>query len=699
MAQIAPTTKRVPLSMIRNIGIIAHIDAGKTTTTERILFYTGKSYKIGDIDEGTTQMDWMDQERERGITIVSAATTTFWNGHRINIIDTPGHVDFTAEVERALRVLDGGITVLDAEEGVQSQSETVWHQADKYKVPRICFVNKMDKVGADFLQTVESIKKRLGANPAIMMLPIGSESTFIGGVELLTRKAYVWGSDELGAKFDVSDKIPADMKDQVEEYRAKLVEQIAENDDKLLEKYLEGKEFTTEELKQGLRRAVISYKLVPIYCGSSLRNKGVQPLLDAVVDYLPSPVDVPAVDGTNAETGEKESRKPDPSEPFSGLAFKIQVDPHVGKLTYIRVYSGKITASSYIYNVSKREKERVGRLLLMHANTREEIKEAEAGEIVAVVGLKSTGTGDTLTDEKKPILLESISFPEPVISLAIEPKTRADQEKMGLALQRLSEEDPTFKIRTNHETNQTIIAGMGELHLEILVDRMSREFKVAANVGAPQVAYKETITANAEGEGKYIRQTGGRGQYGHCLLRIEPKERGGGYEFINKIKGGTIPGEYIPAIEKGVKEALEKGIFAGYPMVDLAVTVYDGSFHEVDSSEIAFKIAGSMAIQDAVKKAKPTILEPVMKVEVTTPNEFLGSIIGDLSAKRAQILGSEARGTVTVVTAHCPLSELTGYVTTIRSLTQGRATAYIEPSHYAEVPKNLQEKLRVDKTN
>ncbi len=693
------SSQKVPLNMIRNIGIIAHIDAGKTTTTERILFYTGKSYKIGDIDEGTTQMDWMDQERERGITIVSAATTTFWKDHRINIIDTPGHVDFTAEVERALRVLDGGVTVLDAEEGVQSQSETVWHQADKYKVPRICFINKMDKVGADFLKTVESIKKRLGANPAIMVLPIGAENTFKGTVDLLSRKVYVWGSDELGAKFEVSDKIPDDMKDQVEEYRAKLVEQISENDDQLLEKYLEGKEISVEELKAGLRRSVILYKLVPIYAGSSLRNKGVQPLLDAVVDYLPSPLDVPAIEGTSPKTGEKETRQPQPDEPFSALSFKIQIDPHVGKLTYVRVYSGKITSSSYIYNVTKQERERVGRLLLMHANTREEIKEAQAGEIVAVVGLKNTGTGDTLTDEDKPILLESISFPDPVISLAIEPKTRIDQEKMGLALGRLSEEDPTFRIRTNHETNQTIIAGMGELHLEILVDRMFREFKVAANVGAPQVAYKETITKPADGEGKYIRQTGGRGQYGHCLIKIEPKASGEGYEFINKIKGGTIPGEYIPAIEKGVREALEKGLYAGYPMVDIAVTVYDGSYHDVDSSEMAFKIAGSMALQDAVKSAGATILEPIMKVEVTTPDEFLGSIIGDLSSKRSQILGTEPRGTVTIVTAHCPLSELTGYATTIRSLTQGRATFYMEPSHYAEVPKNLQEKLKVDKTN
>ena len=685
--------------MIRNIGIIAHIDAGKTTTTERILFYTGKSYKIGDIDEGTTQMDWMVQERERGITIVSAATTTFWRNYRINIIDTPGHVDFTAEVERALRVLDGGVTVLDAEEGVQSQSETVWHQADKYKVPRICFVNKMDKVGADFLKTVESIKKRLGAHPAIMTLPIGAESTFKGVVDLLRRKSYLWGSDELGATFDVSDEIPADMKSQVEEYRRKLVEQIAENDDALLHKYLEGEDITLEELQKTLRNTVIAYKLVPIYCGSSLRNKGVQPLLDAVVDYLPSPLDVPAVEGINPTTEEKEKRKPDPAEPFAGLAFKVQIDPHVGKLTYVRVYSGKLESGSYVYNVGKREKERVSRLLLMHANTREEIKETLAGEIVAVVGLKNTGTGDTITEETHPILLESISFPDPVISLAIEPKTHADQEKMSVALQRLAEEDPTFKVRIDHETNQTIIAGMGELHLEILVDRMFREFKVTANVGAPQVAYKETINKSAGGEGKYIRQTGGHGQYGHCLLKVEPKERGEGYEFVNQVKGGAIPAEFISSIEKGVREALEKGIVAGFPMVDIKVAVYDGSYHEVDSSDIAFKIAGSIALQDAAKQAQPTILEPIMKIEATTPDEFMGAIIGDLSSKRAQILGTETRGAVTVITAYCPLSELTGYATTIRSLTQGRATFYMEPSHYAELPKNLQEKLRVDKNS
>ena len=687
---MAEATKRdYALDKIRNIGIIAHIDAGKTTTTERILFYTGRTYKIGDIDEGNTQMDWMDQERERGITIVSAATTAFWKDHRINIIDTPGHVDFTAEVERSLRVLDGGITVLDAEEGVQSQSETVWRQADKYKVPRICFVNKMDKLGADFLATIKTIEDRLGANPAIMVLPIGAESTFKGTVDLLTRKALIWGSDQLGAKFEVSDEIPEELKEQVEEYRHKLVEKIAENDDALMEKYLNGEELSIDELKQGLRKAVIAYKLVPIYAGSSLRNKGVQPLLDAVVDYLPSPLDVGAVKGINPKTEKEEERKPEFEEPFAGLAFKIQIDPHVGKLTYFRVYSGKVAAGSYIYNANRNNQERVGRILLMHANHREEVKEAYAGEIVALVGLKETGTGDTLCEDKNPIVLEQITFPEPVISLAIEPKTKADQEKLGLALKRLSEEDPTFSIKTNHETGQTIISGMGELQLEIMVDRMKREFNVMANVGAPQVAYKETIKNTAEGEGKYIRQSGGRGQYGHCFLRVEPKPRGEGYEFIDAIKGGAIPAEFITSIQKGVKETMENGILLGYPMVDMNVTVYDGSFHEVDSSDVAFKIAASQALQSACRKAELSLLEPIMKVEVTTPGEFMGDIIGDLSAKRAQIMGTEERGRATVILATVPLAELSGYATIIRSMSQGRASYYMEPSHYEEVPQNI----------
>lgn len=709
MAQQTTTNRTIPMNQIRNIGIIAHIDAGKTTTTERILFYTGKSYKIGDIDEGTTQMDWMEQEKERGITIVSAATTTFWTPtmpafspqipHRINIIDTPGHVDFTAEVERSLRVLDGGVTVLDAEEGVQSQSETVWHQADKYNVPRICFINKMDKLGADFLATVADIRDRLGANPAIMALPIGAEQSFKGVVLLLERKALVWAGDETGAKY-TEQPIPEDMKAQVEEHRQKLIEQISETDDALLNQYLEGKEPALPELHKALRAATIAYKLVPVYCGSSLRNKGVQPMLDAVVNYLPSPLDIPPAKGIIPQTGQTEERAPDSNGPFAGLAFKIQTDPHVGRLTYVRIYSGKLKAGSYLQNVTQREKERVGRVLLMHANDREQIDEAIAGEIVAIVGLSKTKTGDTLTDDNHQIILEGIEFTEPVISLAIEPKTKADQEKMGTALQRLAEEDPTFKIKSNHETGQTIIAGMGELHLEVLVDRMKREFKVEATTGKPQVAYKETVSKIAEGEGKYIRQTGGRGQYGHCLLRIEPKGRGEGYEFVNEIKGGAIPREFIPAIEKGVKEAMENGIFAGFPMVDVQIAVYDGTFHEVDSSEMAFKIAGSMALQDAVKKASPVLLEPIMKIEVTTPEEFMGDVIGDLSSKRAQILGTKNRGKMVVINSLVPLAEMSGYVTTLRGMTKGRASYYMEPSHYQEVPNNIALKIiEVSKPN
>lgn len=702
MAQQTTTNRILPMDQIRNIGIIAHIDAGKTTTTERILFYTGKSYKIGDIDEGTTQMDWMEQEKERGITIVSAATTAFWTptmdlwapkiAHRINIIDTPGHVDFTAEVERSLRVLDGGVTVLDAEEGVQSQSETVWHQADKYKVPRICFVNKMDKLGADFLATVWDIRDRLGANPAVMTLPIGAEQSFKGIVLLLERKAFIWAGDETGAKYTEAE-IPADMKDQVEEYRQKLIEQVSETDDVLLSQYLEGKEPTLPEIHQALRAATIAYKVVPVYCGSSLRNKGVQPMLDAVVNYLPSPLDLPPAAGVNPLTSQPEERLPDPEQPFAGLAFKIQTDPHVGRLTYVRIYSGKLKSGSYVLNAGRREKERVGRVLLMHANDREQIDEAIAGEIVAVVGLTKTKTGDTITDEDHPVTLEGIEFTEPVISLAIEPKTKADQEKMSLALQRLAEEDPTFRIKTNLETGQTIISGMGELHLEVLVDRMKREFKVEGTTGRPQVAYKETITKIAEGEGKYIRQTGGRGQYGHCLLRVEPKNRGEGYKFVNEIKGGAIPREFIPAIEKGVKEALDNGVYAGFPMVDMQVAVHDGSFHEVDSSEIAFKIAGSMAVQDAVKQAGPVLLEPIMKAEVTTPEEFMGDVIGDLSSKRAQILGTKNRGKMVVINSLVPLSEMSGYVTSLRGMTKGRASYYMEPSHYQEVPGNIANKI------
>lgn len=705
---MAADKRLVELDHIRNIGIIAHIDAGKTTTTERILYYTGKTYKIGDIDEGTTVMDWMEEERKRGITIVSAATTAYWthssfgssgqDPYRINIIDTPGHVDFTAEVERSLRVLDGGITVLDAEEGVQSQSETVWRQADKYKVPRICFVNKMDKLGADFLATVKSIEDKLGANPAIMVLPIGVETTFRGVYDLLTRKSVIWSGEDLGAKFDVTDEVPKEMKDEIEKYRAKLVEKIAETDDVLLEKYLIGKELTVEELKKALRRAVIAYKLVPIFAGSSLRNKGVQPLLDGVIDYLPSPVDLGSVKGVNPKTNEEEIRKLTPEEAIAGLAFKIQNDPHVGKLTYFRVYSGKIDAGTYIYNSSKNAQERVGRLLLMHSNQREEIKEAFAGEIVAIVGLKDTTTGDTLCDAAKPIVLEKISFPEPVISLAIEPKTKSDQEKLGYALKRLMDEDPTFHVKTNHETGQTIISGVGELQLEVKVNTMKADFGVEANVGAPQVAYKETVTRTAEGEGKYIKQSGGRGQYGHCFLRVTPKPRGEGFEFIDAIKGGAIPAEFIKSIEKGVKETMENGILLGYPMVDIDVTVYDGSYHDVDSSDIAFKIAASQALQAATKKAGLTLLEPIMKVEVTTPNEFMGDVIGDLSSKRAQISGTQERARATIILSLAPLSELSGYATTLRSMSKGRASYYMEPSHYEEVPKNIQEEMLAKST-
>jgi len=704
MADQSDTIKKrhLPLKRIRNIGIIAHIDAGKTTTTERILFYTGKSYKIGNIDDGDTQMDWMEQEKERGITIMSAATTAFWTPtlpgaidqveHRINIIDTPGHVDFTAEVERSLRVLDGGITVLDAEEGVQSQSETVWHQANKYNVPRLCFVNKMDKLGADFLATVQDVKDRLGANPVIMALPIGVENTFKGIVLLLEEKAFIWKSDETGAEYKETD-IPDDMKADVKKYRDILIEQISEHDDKLLEKFLEGKKPSVNQLKIVLRKATLACKLVPIYCGSSLRNKGVQPLLDAVIEYLPSPVDISDIQGINPKSQKQEIRPNKKDAPFSALAFKIQTDPHVGRLTYIRVYSGTLKSGSYVQNSTKGVKERAGRLLLMHANTREEITEAFAGEIVAIVGLKKTTTGDTLCHEDNPIILEGITFTDPVISLAIEPKTKADQEKMGYALNRLSEEDPTFTIKADHETGQTIISGMGELHLEILVDRMKREFKVEANTGRPQVAYKETIKHQAQAEGKYIRQSGGRGQYGHCFLRIEPQEKGAGYEFKSEIVGARIPKEFIPAIQKGVKEAMENGVIAGFPLVDMKVAVYDGSFHDVDSSEIAFKIAGSMALQSAVKQADPILLEPIMKVEVSSPEEFMGEIIGDLSSKRAQVQGTANRGKIIIITALVPLAELTQYVTVLRSMTKGRASFYMEPSHYEEVPANIADKI------
>lgn len=695
---VKTTDRNLPLDRIRNIGIIAHIDAGKTTTTERILYFTGKSYKIGEVHEGAAVMDWMEQERERGITIVSAATTTFWTpeldtampktAYRINIIDTPGHVDFTAEVERSLRVLDGGITVLDADKGVQSQSETVWRQADKYKVPRICFVNKMDKIGANYLHVVEDIRQKFGVKPAAMVVPLGQESEFRGIVMLLDNKAVYWKDQEPETDYEIID-IPDEFKEQAAEMRAKLVEQICETDDALLEKYFSGEEIGVNELKAALRKAVINYELVPVFAGSSLRNMGVQPLLDAIVEYLPSPVDVDHIQGVNPDTNEEVTRRLVPEEKLAMLAFKIQTDPHVGRITYCRIYSGSLSAGSYLFNATRDVKERVGRILLMHANQREEIEKAYAGEIVALVGLKDTRTGDTLCDENAPILLEGINFAEPVISLAIEPKTKSDQEKMGLALNKLAEEDPTFRIKVNPETNQTVIAGMGELHLEILVDRMKREFRVEANVGAPQVAYRETISKVVESEGKYIKQSGGRGQYGHCWLRLEPKDRGTGFEFVNEITGGIIPREFIAPIQKGVEEAMANGVMAGFPMVDMKVAVYDGSYHDVDSSEIAFKIAASMALQDGVKRAGMQLLEPIMRVEVTTPKDFMGDVIGDLSSRRAAIQGSDEQGTAVVIKALVPLAELSSYATVLRSMTQGRASYYMEPSHYEVVPSSI----------
>ncbi len=704
MAQttVKNTSLKVPLDRIRNIGIIAHIDAGKTTTTERILYFTGKTYKIGEVHEGQATMDWMEQEQERGITIVSAATTTFWTPHfdthlpkvpyRFNIIDTPGHVDFTAEVERSLRVLDGGVTVLDASEGVQSQSETVWRQADKYHVPRLVFVNKMDKLGADFKATVQDIIDKFGAKPAVMVLPMGAENEFKGVILLLEQKALFWKDRAADTEPEVGE-IPEEYREEAEKMRAQLVEAIAETNDALLEKFFEEKELEVNELKAALRQAVINYQLVPVYAGSSLKNTGVQPLLDAVVEYLPSPMDIKEIQGVNPKTDNEEVRKLVPDEAFSALAFKIQTDPHVGKLTYTRIYSGVLKSGSYVYNSTQKTKERVGRLLLMHANQREEIKEAQAGEIVAVVGLKNTKTGDTLCDESKPIVLEGITFAEPVIYLAIEPKTKSDQEKMGLALAKLSEEDPTFEIKSNPETGQTIIGGMGELHLEIIVDRLKREFKVNANVGKPQVAYRETITKPAEGEGKYIKQTGGRGQYGHVKIKIEPLERGAGYEFVNAITGGVVPREYIEPTNKGIQEALQRGFLAGYPMTDVKVTLFDGSYHEVDSSELAFKMAGSLAMREATAQAGMVLLEPIMKVEVSTPEEFMGDVIGDLGSRRAQIQGTTHRGNVVIITALAPLAEMQGYVTILRSMTQGRASSVMIPSHYDIVPKNIVDKI------
>jgi len=622
--------KQIDLKDVRNIGIIAHIDAGKTTTTERILYYTGKTYKIGEVHEGAAVMDWMDQEKERGITITSAATTTFWNNHRINIIDTPGHVDFTAEVERSLRVLDGGVVVFDAKEGVEPQSETVWRQADKYNVPRICFINKMDKIGVDFFADIAEIEERLATKLAVLTLPIGQESQFQGVVDLMKMKAIIWHNDDLGAKFDEKE-IPADIQELADEWRKKLVEVIAEKDEVLMEKYFADGTLTLEEMKTGLRKATINNELRPLLCGSSLKNKGVQTLLDAIVDYLPSPLDVPPVKGVDQNTGTEVDVFPNPDGDLVALAFKVQTDPYVGRLTYIRVYSGTLKSGSYLYNSTKGIKERISRVLLMHSNTKEEVQEIRAGEIGAAVGLKDTTTGDTLTDQKTPIVLESISFSEPVISMSIEPKTKSDQEKLGTSLKKLSEEDPTFRISSNEETGQTLISGMGELHLDILVDRLKREFNVEVNTGAPQVAYRETIKDTVEQEGKYIKQSGGRGQYGHVFLRISPLEKGKGYEFVDKIVGGAIPKEYITPVNKGVQEAMQHGVFAGYPVTDVRVELFDGSYHEVDSSEIAFKIAASEAFKEGCKKAKPVLLEPIMKIAVTTPEEFLGDVIGDLS--------------------------------------------------------------------
>ncbi len=692
----ATKDRNVSYEKIRNIGIIAHIDAGKTTTTERVLFETGRTYKLGSVDEGTTVTDWMAQERERGITIVSAAITAFWDlkkttsveeGHyRVNIIDTPGHIDFTAEVERSLRVLDGAVMVFDGRTGVESQSETVWRQADKYNVPRICVLNKLNLIGADFEGSIKSIHERLGANAAPVILPIGQEHEHRGIIDLITMKALTYKSvDDHNL---TEGEIPAELVDSAKKYRAELVEKVAEFDDEALSKYLEGQEVDETLLKKAIRRGVITGKFFPIFGGDN-RTAETQLLLNGVVEYLPSPIDLPPVEGTDPKTGEKVTRERKNEAPFSGLAFKVTTDPHVGRLVYVRVYSGVIKAGQEVYNTTEQKAERIGKLVLLHADQRELIEEAYAGEIVAVVGIKDTTTGDTLCDLGHQVVLESISFPEPVISLAIEPATKSDQEKMGLALSKLSDEDPTFRIKSNPETGQTIISGMGELQLEVLVDRMKREFNVVATTGAPQVAYKETVKKIGQGEGKYIRQTGGRGQYGHALLRIEPKGRGEGFEFKSEIKGGAIPAEYIPAIEKGVIEKMENGVMAGFPMVDMTVVVYDGSFHEVDSSEIAFKIAGSMALEDAFKKSDPILLEPIMKMEVSTPDEFMGDVIGDISSKRAQVSGTEKRGTMTVINAMAPLAELSGYATKLRSLTQGRASYYMEPSHYEEVPRNL----------
>lgn len=684
--------ERFPLEKTRNIGIMAHIDAGKTTTTERILYYTGVTYKIGEVHEGTAVMDWMPQEQERGITITAASTSCMWKEHKINIIDTPGHVDFTIEVERSLRVLDGAIAVFDASAGVEPQSETVWRQADKYRVPRIAFMNKMDKLGADFFMSIESMIEKLGANPVAVQIPIGKEDTFRGPIDLIEMKAYYFDDESLGAKF-VEAEIPPEYIDEAKKYREKMIEALCDIDDSIMEKYLSGEEITPEEIRAALRKGTIQMKITPVLCGSAFKNKGVQMLLDAIVYYLPSPLDIPPVKGVNPLDGTEIQRKPSIDEPLTAIAFKIMADPYMGSLTYVRVYSGILTSGSYVYNSTRNIKERVARIFRMHSNRREEIKEICAGDIAAVVGLKNTLTGDTLCDENNPIILESIEFPEPVISVAIEPKTKADQEKLSLSLQKISQEDPSFRVSFNEETGQTIISGMGELHLEIIVDRLTREFKVGANVGKPQVAYKETIKLPAKAEGKFIRQTGGRGQYGHVWIEVEPLERGKGFEFVNKIVGGTIPREYIPAVEKGIIEAMEGGVLAGYPVVDVKVTLFDGSYHEVDSSELAFKIAASMAFKDACKKAELVLLEPIMDVEVVVPEEYMGEVIGDLNSRRGKIQSMEKRGKAQVIRAMVPLSEMFGYATDLRSKTQGRGTYTMQFSHYDEVPKNLTEQI------
>ncbi len=680
--------RKEPLERTRNIGIMAHIDAGKTTTTERILFYTGINHKIGEVHEGAATMDWMEQEQERGITITSAATTCYWKDHRINIIDTPGHVDFTVEVERSLRVLDGSVTVLCAKGGVEPQSETVWRQADKYKVPRMVYVNKMDIMGANFYNVLDMMKDRLKCNAVPIQLPIGAEDTFRGIIDLIEMTADVYYDDK-GLDMRV-EEIPEDMRELAEKYHNELIEHVAEQDDELLEKYLEGQELTTEEIKRTIRKSTIANTMVPVVCGTSYKNKGVQKLLDAIIDYMPSPIDVPAIKGVNPETGEEEVRESSEKEPFAALAFKIMTDPYVGKLGFFRVYSGSLKAGSTVYNSTKDVHERIGRILQMHSNHRKDIEECYAGDIEAAVGLKNTTTGDTLCDEKHPIILESMEFPEPVIRVAIEPKTKAGQEKMGIALQKLAEEDPTFKAYTDEETGQTIIAGMGELHLEIIVDRMLREFKVEANVGKPQVAYRETITKPAYSDTKYARQSGGKGQYGHVKITIEPNPQKG-YEFVNNIVGGAIPKEFIGPAEEGIKGAMQSGVLAGYNVVDVKVTLEDGSYHEVDSSEMAFKIAGSMAFKDAMKKAAPILMEPIMKVAVIIPEEYMGDVIGDLNSRRGMILGMETRSGATQVNANVPLSSMFGYATDLRSKTQGRGQYSMEPSHYAEVPKSIAE--------